>query len=284
MANYYIEALHKKILNILLALDRVCTEHGLRYAICGGTMIGAVRHKGFIPWDDDLDVAMPRPDYEVLIAHSREWLPEPYEFVCAENDPLYPLPFGKIQDASTTLIERRHLYYLGGCYIDIFPLDAYPDSALMRRVQRVRYDIYKKLLYLVHRDPYRHGHGPSSWLPLLVRKLFTREELQKRIKRVMTRYDYDHCNYAASYTDCYRRILPKEIVDTFGPFEFEGCKVQGIAHYDPYLRAMYGDYMTLPSAEQRLQHNFHYLDLDRPYREYHEDGNVFASEGRKFLR
>lgn len=284
MANYDIEALHKKILNILLALDRVCTEHGLRYAICGGTMIGAVRHKGFIPWDDDLDVAMPRPDYEVLIAHSREWLPEPYEFVCAENDPLYPLPFGKIQDASTTLIERRHLYYLGGCYIDIFPLDAYPDSALMRRVQRVRYDIYKKLLYLVHRDPYRHGHGPSSWLPLLVRKLFTREELQKRIKRVMTRYDYDHCNYAASYTDCYRRILPKEIVDTFGPFEFEGCKVQGIAHYDPYLRAMYGDYMTLPSAEQRLQHNFHYLGLDRPYREYHEDGNVFASEGRKFLR
>lgn len=271
MANYDIEALHKKILNILLALDRVCTEHGLRYAICGGTMIGAVRHKGFIPWDDDLDVAMPRPDYERLIAHSREWLPEPYVFVCAENDPLYPLPFGKIQDASTTLIERRHLYYLGGCYIDIFPLDAYPDSALMRRVQRVRYDIYKKLLYLVHRDPYRHGRGLSSWLPLLVRKFFTREELQKRIKRVMTRYDYDHCNYAASYTDCYRRILPKEIVDTFGPFEFEGYKVQGIAHYDPYLRAMYGDYMTLPPVEQRWQHNFHYLDLDKPYRDYRED-------------
>lgn len=268
MAGYDIKRLHQRLLNILLTFDKVCSEHGLRYCICGGTMIGAVRHKGFIPWDDDLDVSMPRPDYEKLIAHCREWLPEPFEFVCAENDPLYPLPFGKIQDASTTLIERRHLYYLGGCYIDIFPFDAYPDNTFMRRLQCMRYFWLKKMLYLVHRDPFRHGHGPSSWLPRLVRRLYTMPGIQRKIRRVLTRYDYDKAGLVASYTDGYRKIMPKKVMDTYGPFDFEGHTVQGIADYDPYLKVMYGDYMTLPPVEDRWQHDFDYLDLDHPYRDY----------------
>lgn len=270
MAEYDIKRLHEKILGILLAFDKVCAEHDLRYCICGGTMIGAVRHKGFIPWDDDLDVSMPRPDYEHFITHCNEWLPEPLEFVCAENDPLYPLPFGKIQDASTTLIERRHLYYLGGCYIDVFPFDAYPDSAIMRRVQRMRYFYLKKVLYMLHRDPYRHGHGPSSWLPLLARKLYAMAGVQRKMRRVMTKYDYNDCHYAASYTDGYERICPKEVLDNYAPYEFEGHTVQGIAAFDPYLSRMYGDYMTVPPVEKRWQHNFDYLDLDHPYRDYKE--------------
>ena len=141
MANYNIRELQLRILGILLEFDKVCKEHGLRYCICGGTMIGAVRHKGFIPWDDDLDVSMPRPDYEKLIAHCHEWLPKQFEFVCAENDPNYPLPFGKIQDASTTLIERKHLYYLGGCYIDIFPYSERKTTATNRM-----YELQDKLV------------------------------------------------------------------------------------------------------------------------------------------
>lgn len=269
MVNYDIDRLHERLLNILLMFDRVCAEHGLRYCICGGTMIGAVRHKGFIPWDDDLDVSMPRPDYEKLIAHAAEWLPEPFEFVCAENDPAYPLPFGKIQDASTTLIEREHLYYLGGCYIDIFPYDAYPDGWLPRKMQRLKYFTLKKLLYMVHRDPYRHGKGVSSWLPRLVRKCFTMQGLQRRIRKVMTRYDYNTANIACSYTDGWHRMLPKSVTDVYGPYEFEGHIVQGIKDYDTYLRKMYkGDYMQLPPEKDRWQHSFHYLDLDHPYREF----------------
>lgn len=268
MANYDIKKLHERILGILLQFDKVCREHDLRYCICGGTMIGAVRHKGFIPWDDDLDVSMPRPDYERLIAHSKEWLPEPLEFVCAENDPEYPLPFGKIQDASTTLIERDHYYYLGGCYIDVFPFDAYPDTAFGRRIQRMKYVYLSKMLYFMHRDPFRHGHGPASWLPLLARKIYTMPGLQKRIRKVMTRYDYNDCRYAASYTDVYDRIVPKEVVDTYCDYEFEGHTVRGIKHYDRYLKQMYGDYMTVPPVEDRWQHNFDYLDLEHPYREY----------------
>lgn len=272
MPKYDIKELHEKILNILLAFDKVCEEHRLRYCICCGSLIGAVRHKGFIPWDDDLDIAMPRPDYELLIRHCKEWLPEPYEFVCAENDSQYPLAFGKIQDASTTLIERRHLYYLGGCYIDVFPYDGYPDSAFKRRLQCIRYEYLKQILYIVHRDPYRHGRGPSCWVPLMVRKLYTMQGVQKRIRKVLTRYDYDKCNLVASYTSGYGKILPKTVMETYVPFEFEGHTVQGIADYDRYLTCMYGDYMKVPPEEEQVQHDFDYLDLGHPYRDF--DGEM----------
>lgn len=112
MATYDIRPLQLRILKNLLAIDKVCKEHNLRYYIMAGTMLGAVRHKGFIPWDDDLDIGMPRADYDLLMTNAKEWLPEPYEAVCAENDKEYPLPFAKIQDADTTLIERMHLKYL----------------------------------------------------------------------------------------------------------------------------------------------------------------------------
>ena len=108
MANYQTRDLQMRALRNLLELDRLCKAHNLRYYISDGTALGAVRHKGFIPWDDDLDVVMPRPDYEVFIKHANEWLNKPFEMVCPENDDKYPLPFGKVQDASTTLIERLH--------------------------------------------------------------------------------------------------------------------------------------------------------------------------------
>ena len=116
--NYDIRILQRKIIGNLEAIDQVCREHGLRYYLWAGTMLGAVRHKGFIPWDDDMDICMPRPDYEQLIAHWREWLPQPYEVIAPETDPTYPYPFAKIEDASTTVLERPDFKFLEGVYID----------------------------------------------------------------------------------------------------------------------------------------------------------------------
>lgn len=148
MANYDIRPLQLRLLDILMAIDEMCQKHNLKYYLVDGSLIGAVREKGFIPWDDDMDICMPRADYEKLIEHSRKWLPSPYEFVCFENDPKYPLHFGKVQDASTTLIERPHLYYLGGVYVDVFPIDGAPEGKFAQRLYDIKYKYLKKASFI----------------------------------------------------------------------------------------------------------------------------------------
>lgn len=270
MANYNVQQLQQRILRIVQAVDTVCARHNLRYYIWAGTMIGAVRHKGFIPWDDDLDIAMPRPDYNRLIEHAQEWLPAPFQLVCAETDALYPLPFGKIQDASTTLIERMHLKYLGGIYIDVFPIDGVPQSKLARRWQFARYEYYKRVLYLLCRDPYKHGHGPSSWVPLLCRKLYTLGGVQRKIRSILMRYGYDQSPLVADYDDGMHGAMPKSVLGTPTPYAFDNTVLKGVEQYDTYLTNKYGDYMTIPKHDRQRQHNFNYLDLDHPYSQYHK--------------
>ena len=270
MALYDIRPLQLRILRILEAVDKTCREHNLQYYIWAGTMIGAVRHKGFIPWDDDLDIAMPRPDYEQLIANCRDWLPQPFEMVCAENDPVYPLPFAKIQDGSTTLIERMHLKYLGGIYLDVFPIDGVPEGWLRQKWHFAKYEYYKRVLYLLSRDPYKHGHGPSSLIPLLCRKLYSLKEVQGKIRKILMKYDYNAHRLVADFDDGSKGIMPKTVLGTPTPYEFESTQALGVEHYDTYLSNKYGDYMTIPDGDHQRQHNFNYLDLEAPYKDYHD--------------
>ncbi|MGN1376374.1 MAG: phosphorylcholine transferase LicD, partial [Prevotella sp.] len=201
MPEYDLKQLHGKILDILSAIDETCKKYNLRYYLIAGTMLGAVRHKGFIPWDDDADVCMPHSDYDKLIEHASEWLPKRYELICAENDKHYPQPFAKIQDSQTTLIEHAHLRYLGGVYVDVFPVDGMPDGKLAQRLHYFHYKHLCKLLYFTYRDPYRHGHGPSCWLPLLCRKFFTVEGLQRSIRKMLTKYDFYTSRHVLCFDD-----------------------------------------------------------------------------------
>lgn len=267
MASYDIRPLQLRILDILLAIQKVCEEHNLRYYIIAGTLLGAVRHKGFIPWDDDLDIAMPRRDYDLLMQHANEWIPQPFEAVAFETDKEYPLPFAKIQDSSTTLIERMHLRYLGGIYIDVFPLDGMPANTLLRRLHFIKYQWYKKMLYYVHRDPYRHGHGPSSWIPLLSRKFYTMQTIQEKMHNLQKEWDFDASEYVVDHDDGLKGVMPKSLLGTPTPILFEGKQVMGVENPDAYLSQKYGDYMTIPPGPKQRQHNFHLLDLEKSYKE-----------------
>lgn len=268
MASYDIRPLQLRILEILLVLDKVCKEHNLRYYLWAGTMLGAVRHKGFIPWDDDLDIAMPRKDYDLLMENAKEWMPEPFEVVSYETDAEnYPLPFAKIQDGSTTLIERMHLSYLGGIYLDVFPLDGMPSSKLKQRLHFIRYQWLKKALYFVHRDPYRHGHGTSSWIPLLSRKLYTMQGLQENLRKMQRAYDFDKCDLIVDHDDGLKGVMPKHLLGKPTPILFEGESVMGVEHPHEYLTQKYGEYMVIPDGDHQRQHNFHILDLNKSYKE-----------------
>jgi len=276
MAAYDIRPLQLHILDILLAIDKVCREHDLRYYLAAGTLLGAVRHQGFIPWDDDVDIAMPRKDYDIFMQHCKEWLPDPYEGLFAENDPKYPGNFGKVVDSSTTLVERAHHAYVGGIYVDVFPIDGMTTNPLMQRLHFAQYSFYKKVIYLLCRDPYKHGHGPSSWLPLLCRKLFTLEDIQKKLLTLQRKYSDKDRELTVDHDFGIRGIMSQSIYGTPTEILFEEHRLMGMEHNDEYLSKIYGDYMTIPPGPKQKQHNFHYLDYHLPYKEY-VDKRVFVN-------
>jgi lipopolysaccharide cholinephosphotransferase len=265
--NYDIRILQQKIIGNLEAIDQVCREHGLRYYLWAGTMLGAVRHKGFIPWDDDMDICMPRPDYEQLISHWREWLPQPYEVIATETDPTYPYPFAKIEDASTTVLERPDFKFLEGVYIDVFPIDGVPSDEQKRKKHFKHYKFWRHLLFLRGRDPFKHGHGPRSWLPWLLHKTFSLAWLQRKVRSYMVKYDYEQSAYVCDYDDGLRGCIEKRVLGTPQLYPFEDKQFMGVEHYDEYLSNKYGDYMQLPPVEKQIQHHFFRLDLNRPYKE-----------------
>lgn len=271
MPKYDIRPLQLRILNVMQVFHDVCVEHGLKYYLWAGTMLGAVRHSGFIPWDDDADVAMPRRDYDELVKHAKEWLPAPMELTCLEYDSKFTGTFAKMVDSSTTVVERYDFKSVGGVFMDIFPLDGMPSNRIVCRLQFMRYRRLCRLAYFCNRNPYKHGHGTSSWIPLIVQKFHTNYELQSRAIRLCRKYDYDKCRIFSGHDGPWRDVMPRSYVGEPVPIEFEGRMFWGVSSPDSYLTHVYGDYMTLPPEEKRRQHDFYYLNYDLPYREYNDE-------------
>ena len=270
MANYQTRDLQMRALRNLLELDRICRAHDIRYYISDGTALGAVRHGGFIPWDDDLDVVMPRPDYEVFIKHANEWLDKPYEMVCPEDDDKYAGVFAKIIDGSTTLIERWGFNQLGGVYVDIWPLDAVADSKFLRTFHFSLFKIANRLLYMRNRDPYKRGHGPSSWWPRFVQFCFKNKTLQRFIHWVQTLCNFEKHERICMLDNGEKTIITKSVIGQRKEYDFEGRKFFGPEDYDTYLSRLYGDYMKIPPENKRRIHRPDYLDLEHSYHDYHD--------------
>lgn len=256
-------------LKILVAFDAVCRRHGLRYYLAYGTMLGAVRHKGFIPWDDDVDVHMPRTDYLRLRENCDKWLPEGMKFVDNTTDRTFPHQYGKIENVMTTYIERPYLGHYGGVWIDIFPLDGMiPDAGVCRRQKR-GFKLLRRLQYYAYRDPWKHGRSLGGAALWLMQRVVKREWVNPRLERLMRRYDFDTTGHTMLYEDHYW-VMPKSYFgDEPTEYEFEGRKFLGVADYDAYLSTIYGDYMTPPPEEKRVvEHNVVYCDLHTPVAEY----------------
>ncbi len=274
VVRYDLKAIRTKQLPILDCIDKVCREHGLQYYIWAGTLLGSVRHGGFIPWDDDMDIGMPRPDYERLMQHCHEWMPEPFEVIGSHNRPDYPYPFAKAINGSTTLLERPDFMFPEGLYIDIFPIDGYPSDEKQAQRHVKRYKFWRHLLFLRGRDPFKHGHGPRSWWPWLIHRVFTLRWMQDKVQGIMQEYAFDACERSIDHKLLEHGIVEKNWLGKGKPYEFEGKKYVGVNDADRCLRAFYGDYMTLPPKEKQVQHVYHYVNLDMPYREYAKLNNI----------
>ena len=273
-ANYDIKTLQARLVPMLECIDKVCREHHLRYYLWAGTMLGAVRHKGFIPWDDDMDICMPRPDYDLLLAHCHEWMPAPFEVVGPHNRSDYPYPFAKVEDSSTTVLERPDFNFPEGIYVDIFPIDGIPSDKAVATKHLKKYKFWRHLLFFRGRDPFKHGKGPRSWWPLLIHKMYSLQQLQDKVQRLMTQYKFDDCEQVIDYDSVFRGIVAKTILGEPKEYEFEGKKFLGVSDAHQYLTEMYGDYMTPPPKEKQIQHNFYYINLELPYREFAKQNNI----------
>ena len=265
------------ILDILKAFMKICKDNGLTYYCCAGTAIGAVRHHGIIPWDDDIDVIMPRPDYDRLLEIAKTADFGEYEIITPYDDETYPLYFSKLSNRNTTLIEDRQIPCVIGLYVDIFPLDATDDDVAKAKQLK---DRYTKIINRLNAVSTHNTFG--EYLSLLKKKeewgrfaiktlaFFCRSALRRHLIRQMDRlshlYDYDKAKNVQVYTGSYghREVFPKSWLGKGKEFPFEDTTVLLPECYDEYLRHFFNDYMQFPPVEQRIEkHNRAYLNIHK---------------------
>lgn len=259
----------KKIeIAILDCFDSFCREHGLSYSLAGGTLLGAVRHKGFIPWDDDIDVLMRREDYEKLQTLAASF-PFPYQVNSIHTETNrkkpYPYTYTKIVDTRTLLLEKPgRLNYETGVYIDVFPLDGQPSD---RVETEARYEKAKKMInraVFTNMSHYRVKHSKSikekiaCSLVNICRQLLPINFYLKRLDKFCSSLSIDRCDNVGCIAAGYgmRESMPKAAFFPAKRIEFEGKFYMCMNQPEVYLRHLYGDYMTLPPVEQRQKsHN-----------------------------
>ncbi len=255
-------------LELLLEVDRICTKCGIRYNIIAGTMLGAVRHGGFIPWDDDADVALLRPEYERFREACRTELdPERFCFQDHTTTPGYRWGYGKLRRRATLFLRehQEHMPYEQGVFIDIFPLDAVPDSRIGRTLVNAECFCIRKLLWA--------RAGKAADTKRIKRRIYAL--LDRVPERLVLKMLDGTIKQADRRESAWVRILMFPTPNReFGylrrwyagqkEIRFEGFPFPGVTDADGYLRFKFGDYWTLPPENQRKTHPVSALQLTEP--------------------
>lgn len=249
-------------LEALVFFDEYCRKHGLTYYLCGGCLIGAVRHGGFIPWDDDTDVLMSRPDYERFLRLYKEENPsERFVLVNDDDKSFSGNIFAVLSDTDHTMVKdyQQNLDMPHGIPLDIFPIDGLAEGKFARYVQYFWTMIYS--LFRSQTVPKNHGgllSMGSKLLLALFKKHSTRYKIWRYAEKRMTRYDFDESENVAELCAGFyfmKKVYPKSIYSGTTELEFEGRKFLAMKNYDQYLRIPFGDYMELPPEEERVPHH-----------------------------
>lgn len=272
MNSFSTKELQLKLLKIMKVFHKVCEKHGLKYFMLGGTMLGAVRHKGFIPWDDDMDVGMPREDYERLLNLPKSEWPESVTIKTPYNSSEFTRPFSKIMDSNTTLVEAIFDGTIEGIFIDIFPLDGAGNSMKHAKVRYLGYYWKRKLV------SYNLSHGERNTIvKRLVQKYAKSRDVQNlyiNLEKWMKKINYDNVSIIGNYAGAwgFKEFMKKDVMETPILYEFEGLQFYGVNDAHLYLSSLYGEYMKLPPIEKRKSHHsFLHIDLGKPFEEYRKE-------------
>ena len=271
MNNSDIQSIQSVALELAKFFVDFCNNNGLLCYFCGGGCIGAVRHKGFIPWDDDLDFFMPRNDYEKL---KKIWNDTPeyaLRYPCREY--IDHNIFITLRDKRTTMIKpyQKDLDLVHGITIDIFPLDGCPKGS-RRKIQLFWALVYQ--LYCAQLVPTNHGRTIQTIGRILL-GLVPGKHLRYLIwsfaEKRMTRYSISECDFLTELCagpKYIRNVYPKEYFLKSITMPFEKYLMPIPIGYDGYLKTVFGDYMKLPPEEQQVPPHDAFIDTDKPYTEY----------------
>lgn len=244
-------------LGILDYLDKVCVENDIQYFLDYGTLLGAIRHKGFIPWDDDIDVCMTRENYIKLCNFFKENETSEYRLLTCDNDIDFPYEIGKLVDSRTKLIETDiHSSENMGIWVDIFPKDNIPKNhKLLRGVLFVSFVL--RILAVYEKFPH---HKSKILYPVWFLSRIFGYRFFLSINQALIRFSgrFKSSKYIGNIRDFVSKVYywEKSFFDCTEYVEFEGRLLPAPKRWDEYLRGLYGDYMVLPPEDKRKKHQF----------------------------
>lgn len=270
-----LERLHSCHLIIAEEIKRICTAHGLKYYMIAGTLLGAVRHKGFIPWDDDMDIGMLREDYDKFLEIAKSELGEDFFLQTFETDKNFGLPFAKILLNGTVLQERTTSTSKAknGIFIDVFPFDNVPDDEILQNKQDKKTYFLKRLL-LAKLNYNVAGDGDvkkkTVYTVLKVMSAFlSAEKIEKMLEAEMKKYNSQKTEKIVLFGGSYgykKESVKREWFNETAQLPFEETSFSAPAQYISYLEYFYGDYMKLPPEDKRGdRHNVLELDFGKYY-------------------
>lgn len=257
-------------LETLLLVDRICKKHGIRYFLDGGTLLGAVRHQGFIPWDDDVDIALLRPEYEKFLQIVSRELPPRYFVQTNESDPAFPFGFARILDTKSRFINPKPVRFRTGFCLDIMPIDNAHDS---RWVHRINIAATKAIQALTKdKVAVRPGDYEGTVNRILVSvgmffgRFFSARLLMTWQRTIATASNDSETDFKCIYSYPYSyldRLFPSRLYDGNEEVVFEGHTFPAPSGWHEILTILYGDYMRLPPPEERVpQHGYDQLVFD----------------------
>lgn len=266
--------LQLKELDTLVYFKEFCDKNNLLFYLCGGCCIGSLRTGGFIPWDDDIDILMPRDDYEKLYKLWDNDKHERFKLLRTDEKIFTGNIFTTIVDTETTCVKanQAHLDIPFGIMMDIFPIDGCPKGKFKRTMQKLNAMIYS--LFLAQIVPENYGGIMalgSKFLLSIVKSPKAREKKWRNAERRMSKYKISDCEYITELCEGVHSMQPEYPKEWFASAvyrEFEGLQMPIPVGYDPYLKKAFGDYMTPPPEDkQKPHHDMILVDTERSYKE-----------------
>lgn len=259
--------MHEEEIKILTEIKNLCESNGLRYYMLSGTLLGAVRHNGFIPWDDDADIGLPRKDYDCFVELYKKYGNPEYELVTLHDEKSEYNYVCKLQSKKVIVKDQScEAAKETGAWIDIFPLDGMPSNKIVYKLHKLNLIIHRGLWKFS--DDGNIGVDSSARtkfenIAILVgKKLRIGKILNKRkriiaLDSVLRKYDFDSCKITLNYYNAYKfkESYSKKIYENVTYYPFENITLPGPTDYDAYLSHLYGDYMTPPKESERNKHH-----------------------------